>query len=444
MLTHHSLTVPHAPTTIAAEKLGWFRFGALGDRVVLTNEFGEWHVLAPADFKSLIEGAIDEAHAEHTALAAKGFLRSGLDPNHVAASLRRRKRFVGMGPSVHIVTLSEGQARLPVQVAKDILDFAMLSTSASLELRLRPGPLPIDTEQLGFLVQYGTEKNRYEGKALTWRLEADPALIDEATATWLVDKRFRVRAPWSGAFSPASEAGVARLQAAAAAKRREGQVVEVDARVGAAALAALAGLPGQLAKLGVSRFRVRPVQLGDDAVSPTAFAAAYGALLKGLIGGSSAVVEELGAAMVTRILRTDMGSDAELRSPTGAGLGVMSYGLDGTLYPGEHALLAEDPSMFALGKAGVTAYKEATRHPTLRALAVASLLECLPGFADHWATPYLGVDPLLTYVERGDLFAKSPTSIEVAHELAVIRAVLGVLAGSDEGAVASLTKWAEA
>jgi hypothetical protein len=124
----------------------------------------------------------------------------------------------------------------------------------------------------------------------------------------------------------------------------------------------------------------------------------------------------------------------------------VAYDVDGTIYPCEIARTLEDPSMFALGKAGVTAYKEATRHPTLRAVAVAGLLECLPGFADHWATPYLGIDPLLAFAESGDLFARSPTSREFRVLVAAVRAVFDRLSADDDAGRAAaerLTGWIE-
>ncbi|MCB9682683.1 MAG: hypothetical protein H6733_14555 [Alphaproteobacteria bacterium] len=439
MTTTHTVSVTRRP--VDAEQLGYFRFGDVAGGVLVTNELGEWHHLDADTFRALLAGGLDADHAEHAALSAKGFLRASVDPDHVASGLKRRKKFVGLGPAVHVLHLADAHGTLSVQTAKDIVDFAMLSTSSALELRFVPGDDAVDLDTLGFLVQYSTEKNRYEGKAITWRLDADPAALDDAAVAWLVDKRFKVRATLTGtSLSEAALARIGALHQAAAAKKRDGWSVDVDVVVDAGNVGQLGAIADYLSGHGIRRFRLRPVLDGDAAVSLDAWAAGYRAALLRVLAwsGPDASVEELTATMATRALTTDAAPDVEIRSPSGFGAGLIVYDTQGHLFPSEHGRLADDAEMWQLGRAGETAYREATTHPTLRALAVASLLECLPTFADHWATPYLGVDPLAEWADTGDVFAKAPTSHHVAAQLAALEAVFEVLVGGDEAAIARL------
>jgi hypothetical protein len=433
-----SLTASVTRLPVAADKLGYFRFGRLGEGWIVTNEHGEWHHFDDAGFRAFVAGDVDEAHPERDALAAKGFLRQGLDLEELAQSIRRRKRHVGGGPTVHALRLADGDRRLAVEKAKDILDFAMLSTSAALELRLVPGDAPVDLDLLGFLVQYATEKNRYEGKALTWTIRVDPATLDDATVAWLADRRFELRAPMTAAGpSEVAAAKITAFREAAAARKREGAVVAADVIVDASTLGALPALPDALAALGVKKLRVEPVVRGASAVDADTFAAAYREVLARLIG-LGAPVEETAAAVVHLATQTEPGADVGLRSPSAGGL--VAYDLDGRILPSEAAVGLDD-DMFVLGTAGQTPYKEATTHATLRALTLASLLECLPGFADHWATPFLGVDPVRAFAATGDVFPKGPTTPEVRGLLAVVEAVFAVLVRGDEPA-ARLRTWA--
>ncbi|MCB9665236.1 MAG: hypothetical protein H6732_14085 [Alphaproteobacteria bacterium] len=436
MSTTRTVSVPR--TEVDADKLGFFRFGAVAGGVLVTNEYGEWHHFDDAAFRDFLGGKVAPDVEGYDALAAKGFLRDALDLDHVAASVRRRKRFVGLGPALHVLPLSDASGPLTVEVAKDVIDFAMLSTSTTLELRLVcTGALDLDV--LGFVVQYSTEKNRYEGKAITYRLVAPLAALDEAACAWLIDKRFKVRTPLSGALDAAGTKVVAALQEAAVAKKRDGWTVEVDLSVGAALAPTAGEVVTGLAGHGIKRLRLRPVLEGDDAVSPDAWASAYRAGLAAALAADG-VVEETAAGICTAATRTDGVSDPELRSPAS---GVVAYDTRGGIFPGTAALEVDDPSMFQLGTAGQTSYRDATTHPTLRALALASLLECLPGFAQHWAAPYLGVDPLASFLGTGDLFAKAPTSAAVAAQVACVEAVFEILLGDDTATAEALRGWAE-
>ena len=429
-----------APRPVKPELLGYFRFGSFAGGVLLTTELGEWHYLDDASFHALLSGELGPESPAFGPLSSKGFFRDGLDLEGVASALRRRKKYVGIGPTLHVLTLSEGDTRLSVAVAKDILDFAMLSTSASLEFRLLPGEQPLDMDLLAFLLQYGTEKNRYEGKTLSWRLDIDPARLTDEACTWLVDKRVRVRAPLHGATVPAdTAAGIQRVTDAAKAKRRDGVSVEATVSLDRTHAAGAAAIPAALAGFGISRVKLVPVVDGDHALTTDAWKTAYAEFLDAALA-SGTVVEESAAVIAQRATRVDADADPEFRSPGGAGAARLAYDMDGRIFPGTLALKLEDPEMFLLGRAGQTSYKDVTRHATQRALALASLLEALPGFAEHWATPFLGVDPLESFARTGDLFPRLPTDPHVRARLAQVEAVFAVLVGEDARS-ASLRAW---
>lgn len=432
--------VPVAGRPVKPELLSYFRFGSFADGVLLTTEQGEWQHLDQPSFRALLAGDLGADSPAYGPLASKGFFRDGLDLEGVASALRRRKKYVGIGPAVHILALAEGDARLSVAVAKDILDFAMLSTSASLELRLLPGDAPLDMDLLAFLLQYGTEKNRYEGKTLSWRLDVDPARLTEEAATWLVDKRVRVRAPLTaGPIGEDTAAGIRRVHEAAKAKRRDGLAVEAELTLDARTAAAAPSLPAALASHGITRVHLTPVVDGDHALSTDAWRAAYAAFIGAALATGS-VVEESAAVIAQRATRVDADADPDFRSPGGAGAARLAYDLEGRIFPGTLARTLEDPEMFLLGRAGQTSYKEVTRHATQRALALASLLEALPGFSEHWATPFLGIDPLESFARTGDLFPRLPTDPHVGARLAQVEAVFAVLVRDDADA-AGLKAW---
>src|SRR5262245_7972468 len=88
---------------LAEEKLSFFRYGDVAGKKILTNDTGAFHFLDHAAFADFLAGRINAGHPEHRALSDKGFLREGLDLERVAKQIRRKKRFVGQGPHLHIV-----------------------------------------------------------------------------------------------------------------------------------------------------------------------------------------------------------------------------------------------------------------------------------------------------------------------------------------------------
>jgi len=94
-----------------------------------------------------------------------------------------------------------------------------------------------------------------------------------------------------------------------------------------------------------------------------------------------------------------------------------------------------------LGQAGESSYKDIVHHPVRRAIALASLIECLPGLSDHWAAPYLGVDPVQTFADTGDMFPHAPTHAGLARGVALAAAVISLLSDDDVTKVEALRAW---
>lgn len=431
-MTLHTTTVPRLP--VEADALGYFRFGSLAGGVILTNEFGEWHFLSPEDFRLVLAGTMPEEHAEYAALCAKGIIREGLELDAHADAMRRRKRFIGVGPALHQVRMTDSHGALSVEVAKEIIDHAMLSTSSRIVFRLAQGEGPVSLDLLQFFARYSTEKNRYEGKTLVYELVTDCVGADEELASWLVDKRFRVRSGvgGDGTLSADQSAFLTHLAAAATKRRRAETPFTAVVHLGADHASGDA-IYGALAEASISSCRLEPVLEGDKAIDDRSLSQLYSAFLDAQLAAASAggrVLEEVTAGMLHKALRTDAVDDPSLRSPSS---GVQAYDTAGRIFPTERAadLFAAGDAMFLLGEAGVTSYKDAVAHPTRRALTLASTLEALPGTCDHWSTPFWGVDPVLTYARSGDLFPKMPTAPQARSAATFANALFGRMVHAD-------------
>src|SRR5262245_35340828 len=94
-----------SPLTIMPDQLGFFRWGRIAERVLVTTDGGDWAFLSESEFAQLLAGEITQGHPRFAALQAGGFLREGLDVDALASRLGRHVRHVANGPERHVVTV---------------------------------------------------------------------------------------------------------------------------------------------------------------------------------------------------------------------------------------------------------------------------------------------------------------------------------------------------
>jgi sulfatase maturation enzyme AslB (radical SAM superfamily) len=143
----------------------------------------------------------------------------------------------------------------------------------------------------------------------------------------------------------------------------------------------------------------------------------YGAALDAVIERNRAgadIAEGLAVALATKILSEDDPGIADVQSPCGFGTNLLAYDPAGQVFPCEEAQAlndAGDPT-FLLGDVSGLSVTELVRHPTVRAIAAASLLDAHPMYATRWNKPFCGLNPVRNYIAQGDLFGQERFSLE--------------------------------
>ena len=82
-----------------------------------------------------------------------------------------------------------------------------------------------------------------------------------------------------------------------------------------------------------------------------------------------------------------------------------------------------------------TSYEEIVTHPTVRAMAVASLQDTLPMCNTCWNKPYCGVRPTHNYMMSGDLFGQRPNTPKCKEHMFIARLLFERLAKDTTGDV---------
>ena len=476
-----------SPPTLAADQLGFFRWGRIAGKVLVTTDGGDWVFLSEPEFAELLAGEIRDGHPRFAQLQTGGFLREGLDLDALATRLARRIQHVARGPELHVVTMTrrgdgrdapsaapDARTDLDRETAEKIVEVALQSTSPSVSFQLQghAGEPLLNVDGVRHLVEFARATNkRAAGKTLGVTLVSNLSRMTEETAEWLVANEVAIRTWLDG---PAELHDGNRKWTVAGAHAdvvrwiewfdrryrelgRDPDVWHVDARVTTTrrTLSAWREVVDEYVARGMRSIHLRPLgPLGFDAeawqtIGYTAeeyvafYERAFGYIVE-LNRRGVHLAEATASMFLNKILSSGDPATGEIRSPCLAGTSEVAYDADGRVFPGDEARRVDafgDP-LFALGHVRELTITDVVRHPTVRAIAAASLLDAQPMCADCWNKPFCGISPVSTYVREGDLFGQRPRCFECKEHMAVARTLFALLANeSDRETTGIFERW---
>jgi len=477
VIEKHVVRVRRRP--LDASKLGYFRYGRLGDKVVLTNDAGEWLLLAQGDFDALLAGQLTEAHPQWADLSHLGFVRADIDVEALAGRIRRKKAFLGRGPHLHVVVvtlrcnqscsychasrapMSRTETDMSLETAKGVVDMAMSSSSPTINFEYQGGEPTVNMDVIRFMVEYSREKNRHEGKELVHSVVTNFTAMTEEIAEWMLTEGIMVCTSLDGpadlhdANRPLTGAGAAYatvLNWMGYFNRRyvemglDPELWHVDALLTTTrpTLSRWKEVVDLYVGLGIRNIHLRPLnpygfaaarwkQLGYSVEEFLDFyARALDYIIELNLDGVE-VMEGTAATLLTKILTPDDPNYVDIRSPCGAATGQVAYDHDGTVFPCDEArmLAAMGDPFLQLGTVQTTTMPEVLTHPTVRAMAVASITDALPMCSTCWNAPFCGVCPVHSYKTHGDLFGQRVQS-PLCKSYMTMSALLLEKLGSDE------------
>ena len=444
--------------TLREDKLGFFRWGSIGERTILTNDAGEWELLSADDFATLLAGEIDEGHPLFERLQAKCFVREGADLDALAERLRRKKRFVRQGPHLHVVVttlrcaqscrychasrrpLSAVETDMSVQTARGVVDRAMRTTSPYVNFEFQGGEPTLNMDVVKFVVEYARQKNRHEARQLDFSLVTSFTAMDEDKASWLADAGVLIctsldgpkdlhdaNRPWKKHASSYETTldWIRWFERRYAELGRDPRLWHVDALLTTTrqTLDRVDDVIEAYTSLGIRSLHLRPLNPFGFATgawkrigySIDEFLAFYERALDRMIELNRQgveIIEGNAAIVLAKMLTPDDPNYVDLRSPCGAGIGQVAYDYDGSIYPCDEARMvaAAGQPLFKIGQVGQGTLKDDLAHPTVRAMAVASTQESLPTCSDCWNQPFCGVCPMHDWQTTGDLVGLRPGS----------------------------------
>jgi len=470
---------------LAENSLGFFRWGRIADKLLLTNDAGEWELVSESVFNDLLAGRILADHPRFLELQRKGFLLEGLDLDALAADVAQRTRHMRRGQYLHVVTLTRrgtpaavnGQAaaagdEMSAATAEQIVDLALQSRSPaiSFEFQGHAGEPLFNFDVLRHLVEYAVSRNKQAtGKALTFKLLTNFTGMTEEAAEWLIGSDVLIRTTFDG---PASVHDWNRKWTRGSAHADVVHWIEYISR----GYEKLGRDPSLWHVDTVTITTRRTIEVWREVIDEHVARKMPSVCLRPLDSGrfdtetwatigytaeeyidfyrqaldyivelnrsGVEITERLASIFSTKILSSEDPGIVDIQSPCGDGANQLAYDVDGRVFPCDEARVVDamgDP-IFELGHVGSLSGEDVVRHPTVRAIAAASLLDAQPMCADCWNKPFCGFSPVHNFVTQGDLFGQRPHCFQCKEHMAVSRRLFELLADDIDGAAAAILK----
>lgn len=471
------------PAAFDPARVGFFRYGVVAGKVLLTNEGGEHCFLDFADFDLFYRGKIEAGHPRWAELRDKAFLKPDVDLERLIERVRRKKAFLTRGPHLHavVVTLRCNQScrychasrtdmdrvdtDMSLETARKVVDLAFTAPSPVLNFEFQGGEPTVNFEAIRFIVDYALEKNRYENKELIFSIVTNMTAMDDEKMGFLIDRGVMVctsldgpqalhdhNRGWSQKGSPYAQVvhWIDRFNETWVKRGWDPDLYRVDALMTTTRRSLDQGraIVDEYVKRGIRSIHLRPLNPFGFALSTwkqigysmDEFLEFYRDTLAYVIELNRAgtfLQERQASLFLTKILTPDDPNYADCRSPCGSGSVTAAYGYDGRIYTDDEGRMLGHMGdhFFQTGHVDQSSFPDILRHPTVRALMVASIQDALPACHDCVFKPSCGIQPLHNYKFDGDIFGQRPRSRKCQEFYGQQQHLYGLLAGDEDGSL---------
>ena len=452
------------------------------DRWVVTNDLGEFVILDSAAAKALRAQSLPYDHPHYLDLEARGLLEPDGPKGGLADIVRRtRKAFLREDPSLHIfvVTLRCDHSCQYCQVSRASLNargkdmswedaqhaIARVCESAApaITVEFQGGEPALRFDLVRTIVEELEARFHGDDRSLQFTMATTLHLLSDDDLVYCHDHSIHLSTSLDGAEEvhakqrvlPGENSWAKTISAIDRARTILGEgALAALPTITRAALTAPETIVDAYVRHGFRAIFLRPLAPYGFArktrsvlgYSMAEFNRFYAQALEHILmlNQSGVEVEETMAAIVLRHILTPFHSGyMDLRSPAGAGLGVLVYNYDGGVYPSDEARMAAETGdgRFRLGSVKQP-LDELLESPAMKWLARGAVAEVLPGCTECAYVPYCGADPVHHAMVDGDpAFPRAGTDFCDRHK-AVFDILFNYIADDDPETMRTFQAWA--
>lgn len=427
-------------------KLNYFNFKMMGEKVLLTNDFGCHVFVTPAEFVQIINKSVDLDSALGKELLDKQmiFTGTGLEYSSLMKyDVRRMKGHVSIATSLHIFVVTTAcnvgcvycQANNGVscpslfmnkEIAEKAVDIALQSPAQYLNFEFQGGEPLLNFDIIKHIVAYAEErKGQHE---ICYNIVSNLTLLNDEILDFMVEHKFGVSTSIDGPEyvhdqNRPIKNGSGTFQAAVASIKK---IQARGIRVGAIQTTTKASLkyPREIVRaykdLGFDSIFIRPLTpLGKATLNwesigytPDEYLAFYREVIDELIQinqNERFMKEDHSSILISRI-EGKFVNYMELRSPCGASIGQLAYYADGDIFTCDEGRMLHEMGdhTFRLGNVFTSSYSDIINNGVCRTVCASSILETIPNCCDCVYQPYCGTCPVVNYAKSQDIIEKSP------------------------------------
>jgi His-Xaa-Ser system radical SAM maturase HxsB len=463
-----------------------FRFSRLpkpSGTVLVTSDTGEYAFLSDDELQDYVSKRLSSSTALYLDLRAKHFLiEPDVEPHFelMTAQIRTRKSFLFQGPSLHIfvMTLRCDHSCLYCQVSRQSTDASRFdmteesiahavdrvfeSPATGLTIEFQGGEPTLNFDGIKRVVELVEERNAEEERHITFTITSTLHLLTDEMLEYCRDHKIGLSTSLDGpdfihnANRPNRNKDSYEKTIASIRRAREAIGVENVSALTTLTKNSLK-YPKEIINCYVeNEFRsifLRPLSPYGFALKTQSvigyemneFLEFYKVALEYLVElnlAGTPIDEAYTGILLTHILTPFPTGYMDLRSPTGAGLGVLVYNYDGKVYASDEGrMLAETADYrFALGDVSLP-YQELINSEAMRWVLASGIAESLPGCSDCAFQPYCGADPVFHAGKQGDPFGHRPTSDFCRKHTGLFEVLFGYLAEKNPEVMRVFLAW---
>lgn len=475
---------PSQFTSTQPYSLGIVRSACLsGSHILLVStEAGEFAFLAPEDHSRLTHGTLSHTSSVYDDLVAKQIVYElGSTTVHriADAKLRTKKAFLHEGPSLHIfvVTLRCNHSCAYCQVSRQgthQTKYDMSSeTARSAVVRMFEAPTRHFTvefqggepllafERIREIVDLIEARRIQDPRPVTYTITSTLHHLTDEMLEFFKAHRFQISTSIDGPEAlhnqnrPTPERdGYARTIAGLARAREAlgAHAVAALTTLTRSSLAQPEAIVDEYVRLGFKSVFLRPLspygfaqrsarKLGYDMAEFVAFYDRALAYILELNRRGVEIEEAYAGILLTHILTPFSSRYVDLRSPAGAGLGVLVYNYDASVYASDEGrMLAEvGDHTFRLGSVDEP-FEALMRSPAMQHLAAVGVAEELPTCRDCAFLPFCGADPVNDHA-TGANAADRLASSHCARHMGLFHILFRYLHAADPDVMRTFLAW---
>lgn len=421
----------------------------IGRRVLITNDFGDWLLLEPEEFRAFVEGRPQPGEPLYDRLRQGNFIAREVDVRAQAERWQRKKQYLFHGPTLHGFVLTHrcnhgcqychssvvGMDRTDTDMSREVgeraVDLAFESSAWSITIEFQGGEPTANWDTLRHVVEYATQKNRHARKILSFALVTNLSLMDDERLTFLLDNKVQICTSLDG---PAALHNMIRIfkggnshallvewmQKINERYREMGldtnhYRVEALPTITRPSLSQWKAIVDEFVAVGCRAVFLRKLDpfgfaaksaktLGYSMDEYLEFYANAVDYIIELNRQGVQVMERHAAIMLNKILSDEEPNYLDLRTPGGACVGQLGYAPDGGVYSSDEgrfvASMGDD--IFRIGTVNDN-YKQLMTNAATRALVMAGLNDAQPDCVSCVYKPWCGQQVEYNYKTQGSL-----------------------------------------